>query len=361
MPAVATSRLVGDAMAAPLRAAQYDAWANYRLPATEEFPDGVWAIALPTGEAGRSFVYVYVLRTDDGLALIDTGLDCDGAIDRLAGEIAAIGHRLEQISTILCTHYHRDHYGNVGELKRLTGARVGLHAIEGAILTTLRDHHAEHRQEQHRLWAAMGLTGVPETDAARAGNPFADVRPPDPDFAFVDNTFAPVAGRRLRVIWTPGHSPGHICLYDPDQAALFAGDVVLPRITPGVSLQPVQRANPLADFHASLGLLRALDVRVVFPGHEYAFADLDDRIAQLEVHHKHRLAEILAAVHRSPGQTCVEIAGQIGWSRPWDEMAGRYFRMAVSETLAHLVLLNERAVITREGYAPVRWSAVRDR
>src|ERR1700739_22956 len=75
--------------------------------------------------------------------------------------------------------------------------------------------------------------------------------------------------RELRAVWTPGHSPGHLCFYDAHERLLLAGDHVLPRINPTISLHVQQRPNPLGEFLDALQKVRALDVDEVLPAHEY--------------------------------------------------------------------------------------------
>jgi glyoxylase-like metal-dependent hydrolase (beta-lactamase superfamily II) len=144
----------------------------------------------------------------------------------------------------------------------------------------------------------------------------------------------------LNVMWTPGHSPGHICLYEPEQKILFAGDHLLPINTPNVSLSPQSTPNPLNDFLVSLNRLAQLDIRLVLPAHEHPFNDHRTRVSELVQHHDRRNAEILEAIKADP-KTAYQIAHEVTWMveeggvsftdlAPWDK------RMAVMEALAHI-------------------------
>ena len=138
----------------------------------------------------------------------------------------------------------------------------------------------------------------------------------------------PVRGREaidlpgwpLRTIWTPGHSPGHVCFYSEDRRLLISGDHVLPRITPNISAHTQQVANPLGDFLESLAKLEDLPADEVLPAHEYRFADLQGRLDELMAHHADRLDEIEEVLAEHPGSTAWEITLRLHWSRPWDEI-----------------------------------------
>jgi len=144
----------------------------------------------------------------------------------------------------------------------------------------------------------------------------------------------------LKVIWTPGHAPGHVCLYDQKNRLFFSGDHVLPVITPNISLPPASDGNPLGDFLKSLALIRDLDVKTVLPAHENVFHDLRKRVDEIVHHHEVRSEEIMATL-TDGAKTAFDISGYITWM---PELGGVRFRdlmpgdqrAAVSETLAHL-------------------------
>mgnify|MGYP001228286916 CR=1 FL=1 len=138
------------------------------------------------------------------------------------------------------------------------------------------------------------------------------------------------AGVRLRTVWTPGHSPGHLCFLDLDRALLRSGDHVLPRITPVISVHPQQRHDPLEK-------VRALPVEEVLPAHEYRFAGLADRGDAMVAHHAGRLEEIARQVEQADaaGVTAWAPARRLTWSRPWEQIRPFMRRSALLETLAH--------------------------
>jgi glyoxylase-like metal-dependent hydrolase (beta-lactamase superfamily II) len=154
----------------------------------------------------------------------------------------------------------------------------------------------------------------------------------------------------LQVVWTPGHSPGHICLYEPTQKILFSGDHVLPVITPNISLTPAATNNPLGDFINSLLTVKKLAVDIVLPAHENIFRDLPKRVDEIIRHHEVRSAEILKAMNRQE-MTAYQIAELVTWM---PEQGGiKYADLkpvaqlsAVSETLAHLKAMSVDGKVT---------------
>jgi glyoxylase-like metal-dependent hydrolase (beta-lactamase superfamily II) len=178
-----------------------------------------------------------------------------------------------------------------------------------------------------------------------------------PDILIEDDQRIEWSGWDLRAIWTPGHSPGHICLYSDRERLLLSGDHVLPRITPNIPFHSQQFANPLGDYLESLMKVGALGTDEVLPAHEYRFADLEGRLRDIMDHHEERLAGIVDLLQRRPGLTAWEITLSLEWSRPWDEIPAFMQRAANGETLAHIVLLERRGKVKREVDVPARFFA----
>jgi glyoxylase-like metal-dependent hydrolase (beta-lactamase superfamily II) len=156
----------------------------------------------------------------------------------------------------------------------------------------------------------------------------------------------------FRVLWTPGHSTGHICLFDARNKVLLSGDHVLPHITPSVGLHVRAPSNPLADYLDSLRLVGRLEAELVLPGHGEPFHGLPERTGELIAHHHRRLDEIRGLLEREPERalTGYAIASRMNWSRrrTWDDLSGFERRMAVTEALAHIELLHARGEVHKE-------------
>ncbi|MFD0516914.1 MBL fold metallo-hydrolase [Paractinoplanes durhamensis] len=159
---------------------------------------------------------------------------------------------------------------------------------------------------------------------------------PEPDREINDGDLLPLAGRRVRAVWTPGHTPGHLCLHDAEAGVLLTGDHLLPRISPNVAVLPTSEGDPLGDYLASLSRTAGFGAEEALPAHEYRFRGIDARVRELVEHHEAREAEILRAVESLDEPTGWAVAACLTWSRGWDALHGMLRRMALAETLAHL-------------------------
>jgi glyoxylase-like metal-dependent hydrolase (beta-lactamase superfamily II) len=175
-----------------------------------------------------------------------------------------------------------------------------------------------------------------------------------PDLLLDDGVKAEIPGWDVTAIWTPGHSPGHLCFWEANYCLMLTGDHVLPRITPNIPYHPQAGADPLGDFLASLDKLEPYDAAEVLPAHEHRFVGLSARLQQLRQHHVERFAEVVGAIEAGV-TTAWDIAAHMHWSRSWDQIEGFMRRAAVGEAMAHLRALEERGVIREVLGQPSHW------
>ncbi|MDP3880275.1 MAG: MBL fold metallo-hydrolase [Dehalococcoidales bacterium] len=307
---------------------------------TEIIP-GIYQMPIPIPNNPLGYTNTYLIRGNGECLLIDTGWNNEETLQSLQDQLAEIGVGFKDISRIIATHAHPDHYGLAGRLRELSSASIALHSLEEKLITS-RYLNADETLRQTGEW--LRVNGMPSSELPATQTGPAGARrfgaATLPDIILHGGEDIAIGGFNLKVLWTPGHSPGHICLYEPAEKILFSGDHVLPVITPHVSLQNQSGNNPLVNFLNSLNEVKQLDVKVVLPAHEHLFADLPKRVAEIFQHHEHRNSEILEAIKTGP-KTAYQISAAITWMpsldgvrfqnlAPWDK------RMAVSETLAHL-------------------------
>jgi glyoxylase-like metal-dependent hydrolase (beta-lactamase superfamily II) len=336
--------------------AQKEAWDHHVLPPVEKVRPGLWSVPVPIPDNPLRYVLVYVLELDNGVALVDAGWNTDEAWQALVDGLGEAGGTMGDVQAVVVTHIHPDHFGLAGRVREASGAWVGLHPADAALL---RGRYVETDDLVARMSDLLAVAGVPAEKRPDLAHASMDIRSlvsmAEPDVLFEDGQTLDLAGWDLRTIWTPGHSPGHVCFYSDERQLLLSGDHVLPRITPNIAFHSQQDANPLGDYLESLARLRALDPEEVLPAHEYRFADLAARLGEIEAHHADRLTAIEQALEQRPGSTCWDITLSLSWSRPWDEIPTFMQRAANGETLAHLVLLETRGRVRRQPGIPARF------
>ena len=170
----------------------------------------------------------------------------------------------------------------------------------------------------------------------------------EPDVRLHDGDEYSFDGWSLKAVWTPGHTPGHLCIYDAKRKFTFTGDHVLSRITPNVSLavedEEIGR-SPLREFRASLQKVADLDSVLGLPAHQDTIENLPERCLQILQHHDERLDE---AYHALTGRiSAAEVAENVEWSKPYETFSIFKRRAAMGETLSHLQVLVEDGRVRR--------------
>jgi glyoxylase-like metal-dependent hydrolase (beta-lactamase superfamily II) len=341
---------------------QKQAWADNVLPPVEQVRPGLWSIPVPIPDNPLRYVLVYALELDGGgVAIVDAGWDTDEAWDALAAGLATAGGSVADVRAVLITHIHPDHYGLAGRVREASGAWIGLHPDDAVMLDSRYGDSDALLDAMFHFLADSGVPAEKLPDLAFASMAMKSmVTMAEPDILFEDGQVVDLPGWPLHTVWTPGHSPGHVCFHSSEQRLLLSGDHVLPRITPNISFHAQQFPNPLGDYLESLAKVRDLESDEVLPGHEYRFADLGSRVDEITAHHADRLDEIVDVIRARPGSTAWEITLQLHWSRPWDDIRSFMQRQANGETVAHCVLLELNGRVRREGAAPALFSLVGD-
>ncbi len=317
-------------------------------PGAFEVVPGVHRIPLPLPNDGLRAVNVYAIATGDGLVCIDAGWAIPASRALLSTSLATMGAVVGDITRFLVTHVHRDHYTQAVDVRRETGARIGLGLGEKPTLDKLQDPSRSplmgHVHQLHELGAADLATTIGNwLDGHQAD--LSQWESPDEWL-----TAGPVAlnGRTLEAVETPGHTAGHLVFYDVAAGLLFAGDHVLPTITPSIGFEPVLSQNPLGAFLDSLRVVRERPDAMLLPAHGPVAASAHARVDQLLDHHGHRLDEIDAAVRAGASQAYA-VAGILRWTRREHRLADLdafNAMLAVFETGAHLDLLVAQGRLT---------------
>jgi len=311
---------------------------------------GVYLIELPL-PFSIGLINVYLVRLADGCLLIDCGMDTEPCFAALERAVEGIGITWKDIRQILLTHVHPDHIGLAPKLLRLTGARLALHREDLEYLDELSAHH------EYQIWSTdvLRAAGVAEEIIAQIGVASSEVGKSfhklEPDVVLQGGERIPSAIGDLEVIWTPGHSPGHVCLYGRERRVLFAGDQMIERISPNIGWHPGH--DPLAEYLASLDRLARLEIDLVLPAHGSPFSRHREWIRKTAEHHAERCARILAALDGRTKSAADLVPGL--WERP---LLPFHYRFAIFEILAHLEHLERQGRVSRvQKGGVVEWRA----
>ena len=328
-----------------------NAWTE---PGVESLGDGVYRIPLPLPGDALKAVNVYALAGEDGVDLIDSGMALVQAREQLATALGGLGFGLGDIRNFFITHIHQDHYTLAVELRTTLRGLITLGEGERVNLEATRDVH-DGRSEPGFIEMLHGMGADDLADqirgvmAPRLADPRPSLQWADPDRWIDDGALLQVQSRALRAIQTPGHTRGHVVFHDEASALLFAGDHVLPHITPSIGFQPSITRLALRDYLSSLELMLTLPDSRLLPAHGPVCESTHDRVNELLAHHETRLEQTLAAA--GTGQvTAKQAATAIPWTRRQRKFADLDMfsqLLAVGETAAHLEVLVIRGQLIR--------------
>jgi glyoxylase-like metal-dependent hydrolase (beta-lactamase superfamily II) len=309
----------------------------------EEIAANLYKIEVPLPKSPLKALNSYVVKSPEQNLIIDTGWNQEECLNAMQTGLKKLGVDPRKTDFFI-THMHSDHLGLVENLTADTS------------LIYFNQPDADRFHSGFPLDELIGfarLSGFPE-DKLQAGlgsDPgirfrskknliFHILKEGDPirigDYAFT-------------CIETPGHTKGHMCLYEPHKKLFVAGDHILNDITPNIQLWS-DEWNPLKEYLASLDKVYGLDMELVLPGHRRIFRNGKERIQELKHHHKERLDEIISILEKG-SRDAFQIGSLMNWDivcDSWDSFPVSQKRFAIGEVIAHLKYLEEEGVIRKE-------------
>ncbi|MFV0461768.1 MAG: MBL fold metallo-hydrolase [Nostocoides sp.] len=310
---------------------------------------GVHRIPLPLPMDGLRAVNVYVIEGADGLTLIDGGWAIEIGRQVLERSLRQLDAGVQDIRQFLVTHIHRDHYTMASVLGAETGASISLGRQEQPALEAIHAGPGVERQWSDRALHAAGADALAEEWARQLDDTQVPQWWHEPDTWLESDQRIELGARDLDAIHTPGHTPGHFVFADAHASLLFAGDHVLPTITPSIGFVYPTPHDPLGNFLASLAKVRAMPDLRILPAHGPVAPSSHARVEELLTHHEHRLALALESV-RAGRVTAYAVAGDLPWTRHERRLAEMDVfnaMLAIRETMAHLDVLAARGQVTR--------------
>ncbi len=314
----------------------------------EELLPDFFRVEIPLPESPLKSLNSYVIRGCERNLVIDTGLNRNECLQVMMTSLETLA--IDRTKTdFFITHLHADHFGLLGKLVTASSKAL-FNRPDSEII------------ESWSGWGAMldyaAKSGFPrdELETALSSHPgykFSSQWVPELSI-LKEGDLIEVGRYRFLCVETPGHTPGHICLYEPREKILVAGDHLLIDITPNIQCWS-DRENPLKSYLASLDKICAMEIDRVLPGHRRLFNDHRARIGELKAHHQARLDEVLVILAEAPG-SAYQVASKMTWDIVCDSWVGfplaqKWF--ALGEAIAHLRYLEELGLVCRNGEAEI--------
>lgn len=307
--------------------------------------DNLWQLEIPLEGSPLKTLNSYLILGERSL-LIDTGFrwkSCRLAMEKELAEVGVDQSRMD----IFGTHLHSDHVGLTAKLIQ-PGCKILMGEIDGPGVEAYMDDDA---------WMDLYAAYVKDGFTWEEMNHIWDEEPPmetvpdvwDQYVYLKDGDVLSYGGHDLHCILTPGHTPGHMCLYEEKNRWLFCGDHVLFHISPNIC-RWTEMPDALGSYLESLQMVRDLPVDLLLPAHREETGVLADRVDELTAHHLRRIESAWQTVKEEPGLTGYEIAGRMRWkirSRSWEDFPLQQKFFAVGEALAHLDYLEVRGRVER--------------
>ena len=300
----------------------------------EEIRPDLYRLEIPLPDSPLKYLNSYVIRSKDRNLIVDTGLNRKECLEAMHKGLTELDIDLAKTDFFI-THLHADHFGLVGKLVQDNSA-IFFNRPETELV------------EAWVSWDPMvnfaGKNGFPKNELrlaleAHPGHKFASDWVPDLNI-LRDGDGIQVGDYHFQCVFTPGHSMGHMCLYERKERALFSGDHILFDITPNISLWSDEE-DPLSRYLESLKMVKGMDIERTLPGHRSRMGDPTERIDELTRHHHERAEEVLSILEDGPLDPFTT-ASRMKWDMTYDSfddfpIMQKWF--ALGEAIAHLKFL----------------------
>ncbi|MCI8341626.1 MAG: MBL fold metallo-hydrolase [Firmicutes bacterium] len=309
-------------------------------------PD-IYKIDIPLPNNPLRNLNCYVVKTEHENLIIDTGFNIEECYTALKEGLNELDVDMQNTSMFL-THLHSDHVGLAGAIMPANG-NIYMDKTDYEYMVNFIRGESWDVIDKKFVSEGFPADEIPllrETNPARA---FA----PDESFeaiAVSDGDKIDIGGYEFTCVSTPGHTPGHMCLYLEDKKLMFLGDHVLFDITPNITFWN-HVENSLLSYINSLKKIEKFDVATALPAHRKNDMDFYKRIKEILNHHEVRLNECYRIIKENPNINAYDTAGKMQWSmrgRNWLEFPMHQKWFAVGETIAHIDYLLAEGKIQRE-------------
>jgi glyoxylase-like metal-dependent hydrolase (beta-lactamase superfamily II) len=332
---------------------------------TDQVAPDIYRIDVPLPKSPLKNLNCYVVKGQGRHLIIDTGFNRPECREALLAGLDQLNIDMSE-TDIFLTHFHADHSGLASEIAS-DQTRIFISAPDEVLLRV----DSEKQSVLSKIWVALT-----EKYYTEAGFPLQDyglfMEKAHPGRRFSTNTLFSythvqdgetlhIGGHDFTCIATPGHTPGHMCLYMESRKIMFLGDHVLFDITPNLGIWVEMMMDSLDHFIQSLNKIKQYDCQWVLPAHRNVLCGLNQRIDQLLDHHQARLQDIFRIINEY-GRICAyEIASHMKWdidAPNWKEFPLTQKWFAVGEALVHLNHLIDHGQLVKTEEQGVFWYAL---
>ena len=309
----------------------------------EEILPNLYKIEVPLPQSPLKAINSYVIKAQGQSLIIDTGMNREECMSVLSSGLKELDVDLRKADFFI-THLHADHLGLVSSLATNTST-IYFNQPDAAIISSVG-----HWEEMSNF---ARINGFPEDELQRAikdhpGRKYSSRGHLD-FYILKEGDTVSIGDYLFKCIETPGHSPGHMCLYEANKKILVAGDHILFDITPNITFW-LEMKSSLKQYLASLEKVYALDVNLTLPGHRSTLNNHRKRVRELQEHHQSRLNEVRSALEEG-SKNAFQVAPYVTWDidcDSWEAFPSQQKWFAFGETVAHLKYLEEKGEIRRE-------------
>jgi glyoxylase-like metal-dependent hydrolase (beta-lactamase superfamily II) len=317
----------------------------------KEVLPGIYQMTLTLEGFGSGAVNTYLIRDNDGYVIIDTGWDAPEPVNSMETQLATASINFSEIKKVILTHCHIDHLGMADRFKKMNNADIYIHRDELDLIKVRYNSGYDYWNENDKFLRSHGL---PESEIGPAdSHAYLDKPLLFTGILLKGGEIISAGEYNLTVIPTPGHTPGHISLYESRNKYLFSGDILLPTILSNAAGHIQHMQSPVKKYLDSLSVLRQLEVDFVLPGHEYIFSNHQKRIDEIT----HRYQQKIAMAARSFDDnrltmTAYDVARRLPWTPRiktvyWDQLNDMNKRFALLQSIALLEELANMTIVIR--------------
>jgi len=290
------------------------------------------------------FLNSYIIKSQDKTALVDTGMNNPVSFNSLIENLTSL--KIEKLDYIIITHLHNDHIGLLEKIYNLNkNAKILIFKKERETIGKMLERF-ENEEETKNYLEKLGF----DKETLKVFSYWKmDLDPYNlvmKKSETLDEGTIKIGNSEFNVIWTPGHTPGHMCLLHKSSNKIICGDHILKNITPNISF--LYEENNLLDYFRSLDKVKNIDPDLILPGHNGFIKNVKERIEELGKHHVERLDEVLRILENKE-MNLYEIASRMTWSSKNDFMKMDSFQkyMALGEAMAHVIYLENENLVER--------------